>query len=203
MIYYIFHQVGYMYRYSITVVVVDPDVAPSSERQRPLRLPPSSSVSATAELDAKSSAFALTPWCTRRMCLSLWSMRWKSRSVGGSSFWPCDDAVRARKRANDSCVEGAMGRASASLASERAVNHLLCLSLEVHSRSSRSSRVASGRMADIAGSSVPWNKLRVLDIATGMEDPVICIEMLPAESRVLLEVDEGAHAAAGFSLVGA
>ncbi|KAE9005599.1 hypothetical protein PF011_g11973 [Phytophthora fragariae] len=193
----------------------DPDVAPSSERQRPLRLPPSSSVSATAELDAKSSAFALTPWCTRRMCLSLWSMRWKSRSVGGSSFWPtCDDAVRARKRANDSCVEGAMGRASASLASERAVNHLLCLSLEVHSRSSRSSRVASGRMADIAGSSVPWNKLRVLDIATGMEDPVICIErfstfskrmseMLPAESRVLLEVDEGAHAAAGFSLVGA
>ncbi|KAE9106602.1 hypothetical protein PF010_g12571 [Phytophthora fragariae] len=182
----------------------DPDVAPSSERQRPLRLPPSSSVSATAELDAKSSAFALTPWCTRRMCLSLWSMRWKSRSVGGSSFWPtCDDAVRARKRANDSCVDGAMGRASASLASERAVNHLLCLSLEVHSRSSRSSRVASGRMADIAGSSVPWNKLRVLDIATGMEDPVICIEMLPAESRVLLEVDEGAHAAAGFSLVGA
>ncbi|KAE9337972.1 hypothetical protein PF008_g12270 [Phytophthora fragariae] len=185
------------------------------ERQRPLRLPPSSSVSATAELDAKSSAFALTPWCTRRMCLSLWSMRWKSRSVGGSSFWPtCDDPVRARKRANDSCVDGAMGRASASLASERAVNHLLCLSLEVHSRSSRSSRVASGRMADIAGSSVPWNKLRVLDIATGMEDPVICIErfstfskrmseMLPAESRVLLEVDEGAHAAAGFSLVGA
>ncbi|KAE9005598.1 hypothetical protein PF011_g11973 [Phytophthora fragariae] len=125
----------------------DPDVAPSSERQRPLRLPPSSSVSATAELDAKSSAFALTPWCTRRMCLSLWSMRWKSRSVGGSSFWPtCDDAAR--------------------------VCH---------------------------GTSFEFSTL-----PRGWRIPsYVLSEMLPAESRVLLEVDEGAHAAAGFSLVGA
>ncbi|KAE9224929.1 hypothetical protein PF002_g14550 [Phytophthora fragariae] len=186
MIYYIFHQVGYMYRYSITVVVVDPDVAPSSERQRPLRLPPSSSVSATAELDAKSSAFALTPWCTRRMCLSLWSMRWKSRSVGGSSFWPCDDAVRARKRANDSCVEGAMGRASASLASEHPVESPAVEWLILQAR------VCHGTSFEFS------------TLPRGWRIPsYVLSEMLPAESRVLLEVDEGAHAAAGFSLVGA